>query len=245
MTKLIKGEFYRVTHSGIFFKVFIVFGLFPLSMPFVAISDMDEVNMFYILLSYAQGGGFLISGYVGIVLSAMISNMFQNRTYYYEIMNGTNTHHIILSKIIVYNCITTSVLIIPAIITFAIMSNNYPLGDLNQLWLTVILGAVIIMNFTCFTVLISMLIRHILGGPVLVYTVSILPVMFYMTIPEITDNYKWLTNILNCMPQTQLIEFVKPEYETVFIIKVICSFVVIFAALYTLTYMSYKKRNFK
>lgn len=245
MTKLIKAEFYRVSHSGIFLKVFIVFGLLPLSMPFVSIPDMDEVNMLYILLAYAQGGGFLISGYVGIVLSAMISNMYQNRTYYYEIMNGANTHHVILSKLIVYNCITAAVLIIPAIITFAIMGNNYPLGDLKQLWLTVILGIVIILNFTCFTVFLSMLIRHILGGPVLVYTVSMLPTIVYFTVSEVTDKYKWVTDILSYIPQTQIMEFVKPEYETDFIAKVIGGFVVCFAVLYALTYASYKKKNFK
>ncbi|MBR5512817.1 MAG: hypothetical protein IKV85_02370 [Ruminococcus sp.] len=241
MTKLIKAEFYRVTHSGIFFVVFVVFGLLPLAMPFISLADMNEVNMFYILLAYAQGGGFLISGYVGIVLSAMISNMFQNRTYYYEIMNGANTHHIILSKIIVYNCITAAVLIIPAIITFAIMGNIYPLGDLKQLWLTIILGIIIILNFACFTIFI----RHILGGPVLIYTISMLPTMAYMTISELTDGYKWLTDALSYMPQIQIMEFVKPEYETNFIIKVIGSFFVSFIGLYALTYVSYKKKNFR
>ncbi len=245
MTKLIKAEFYRVTHSGIFLKVFILVGLFPLALPFTAMADMEEVNLHSILLIYAQMGGIVMSELVGIMLSAMISNMYQNRTYYYEIMDGANTHHIILSKLIVYNCISTAVLIIPAIITFAITGNCYPIGDLKQLWLTVILGIIIILNFTCFTIFITMLIRHSLGGPILVYTLGTLPTFVYMLLSELSDKYKWVTDILSYIPQTQLMEFVKPEYETNFIVKVIGGFVVCFAVLYTLTYISHKKKNFK
>jgi hypothetical protein len=93
-------------------------------MVFVSLSDLDEINMLSVLTIYSQGGGFLISGYVGIILSAMISNMYQNRTYYYEIMDGASTHHIILSKIIVYDIISAAVLIIPTIITFIVMGNS-------------------------------------------------------------------------------------------------------------------------
>lgn len=245
MTKLIKAEFYRVTHSGIFLKIFILVGLFPLVLPFTATADMEEINLHSILLIYAQMGGLVMSELVGIMLSAMISNMYQNRTYYYEIMDGANTHHIILSKLIVYNCISTAVLIIPAIITFAIAGKCYPIGDLKQLWLTVILGSVIILNFTCLTIFISMLIRHSLGGPILVYTIGMLPTFVYMLFSELSDKYKWVTDILSYIPQTQIMEFVKPEYETDFIVKVIGGFVVIFITLYALTYVSYKKKNFK
>lgn len=245
MSKLIKAEFYRVSHSGIFLKIFILVGLFPLVLPFTATADMEEINLHSILLIYAEMGGIVMSELVGIMLSAMISNMYQNRTYYYEIMDGANTHHTILSKLIVYSCISTVVLIIPAIITFVIAGNCYPIGDLKQLWLTVILGVVIILNFTCFTIFISMLIRHSLGGPILVYTLGMLPTFVYMLLSELSDKYKWVTDILSYIPQTQIMEFVKPEYETDFIVKVIGGFVVCFAVLYALTYASYKKKNFK
>ena len=245
MNKLIKAEFYRVSHSGIFLKIFIIMGLFPLLMVFVSLSDLDEINMFSVLTTYSQGGGFLISGYVGIILSAMISNMYQNRTYYYEIMDGASTHHIILSKIIVYDIISAAVLIIPTILTFIVMGNSYPMGGLEEIGTTVFLGILIIMNIVNCTIFITMLIRHILGGPVLNYTLGIFPMMIYLTLPQLIDNHKKITDVLSFLPYTQITEFVKPEYENSFIFKVVGTFVVCFAVLYALTYASYKKKNFK
>mgnify|MGYP003289439650 CR=1 FL=1 len=245
MSKLIKAEFYRVSHSGIFLKIFIVMGLFPLLMVFISLSNFDERNMFSVLYMYSQDGGFLISGYVGILLSAMISNMYQNRTYYYEIMDGANTHHIILSKIIVYDIISAAVLIIPTIIVFIVMGNSYPMGGLEEIGTTVFLGILIIMNIVNCTIFITMLIRHILGGPVLNYTLGIFPTMAYMTLPELVDDHEKIIDVLSFLPHTQFTEFVKPEYETDFIVKVIGGFVVCFAVLYALTYASYKKKNFK
>ena len=103
----------------------------------------------------------------------------------------------------------------------------------------------IIMNIVNCTIFITMLIRHILGGPVLNYTLGIFPMMIYLTLPQLIDNHNKITDVLSFLPYTQITEFVKPEYESSFIFKVVGAFVVCFAVLYALTYASYKKKNFK
>ena len=248
MSKLIKAEFYRSVRSGIFFMIFCVFGLLPTVMPFASLADMEQKNLYQFLIFYSQSGGILITGYFGIIVSAMISNLYYNRTYYYEIMDGANTHHIIFSKLIVYNVFSTAVMIIPPVIAYSIVGNKYGIGEMNELWLTVLLGIIIILNISCINVFISMLIRHILAAPILIYSLSMIPLFVYLMIietSEMTGVNKFITKALSCSLTIQITEFVKADYSTGFVVKVIGSFVVFFVGLYTLTYISYKKKNFK
>lgn len=248
MSKLIKAEFYRSVRSGIFFIIFCIFGLLPTVMPFLSLADMEQKNLYQFLLYYSEGGGIMITGYFGIVVSAMISNLYYNRTYYYEIMDGANTHHIIFSKLIVYNVFSAAVLIIPPVIVYSIVGNKYGIGEMNELWLTVLLGIIIILNISCINVFISMLIRHILAAPILIYTLSMLPLFAYMMIIETADMTgvsKYIVKAMRCMPTIQITEFVKADYSTGFVAMVIGSFVVFFVGLYTLTYISYRKKNFR
>ncbi|MBE6840226.1 MAG: hypothetical protein E7506_03095 [Ruminococcus sp.] len=248
MSKLIKAEFYRVSHSGIFLKILIVFGLLPTVMPFLSLADMEQKNLYQFLIFYSEFSGVIITGYFGIVVSAMASNLYYNRMHYYEIMDGANTHHIILSKLIVYNVFSIAVLIIPPVIVYSIVGNKYGIGEMKELWLTVLLGIVIILNITCIIVFISMIIRHILAAPILIYTLSMLPLFAYMMIIETADMTgvsKFIVKAMRCIPTIQITEFVKADYSTGFVATVIGSFVVFFVGLYTLTYISYKKKNFR
>ncbi len=248
MNKLIKAEFYRSLRSGMYFPIFVICGIFALLFPLLmGETDPEMDNLYYHLMNYSQGSGIMIVAYVGIILSAMIGNMYQNRTYYYEIMNGSNTHHIILSKLAVYNTYSFAVLILPAVIVFAVIGSKTGTGGMENPWLAAILGAVIITNIICFTVFVTMLIRHVIAGAILMYTYSMGVTMVYMFVSDeaLCDNAETMEKIFSVFPQVQILNLAQLEYTNEYIATVIGSFIVTFALMYTLTYISYRKKNFR
>ena len=60
---------------GVFLKIFIIMGLFPLLMVFVSLSDLDEINMFGVLTTYSQGGGFLFLSIQSEIFTKELSNV--------------------------------------------------------------------------------------------------------------------------------------------------------------------------
>ncbi|MBE6862375.1 MAG: hypothetical protein E7497_05700 [Ruminococcus sp.] len=248
MNKLIKAEYYRSLRSGIYFPIFVICGIFALLFPFLmGETDSETDNLYYHLMNYSQGSGILIVAYVGIILSAMIGNMYQNRTYYYEIMNGSNTHHIILSKLVVYGSYAFAVIIIPAIIYHVIIGVDKGTGGMESPCLAAVLGTIIILNIIFFTVFVTMLIRHVIAGAILMYSYSMGVTMVYMFVSDeaLCENAKTMEKIFGIFPQVQILNLAQLEYTGGYIATVIGSFIVIFALMYTLTYISYKKKNFR
>ncbi len=248
MNKLIKAEYYRSLRSGIYFPIFVICGIFALLFPsLMGEVDPEMDNLFYHLMNYSQGSGIMIVAYAGIIISAMIGNMYQNRTYYYEIMNGSDTHHIILSKLAVYGSYSLVVLIIPAIIYHSIIGADKGTGGMESPWLAAVLGTIIILNIIFFTVFVSMLIRHVIAGAILMYTYSMGITMVYMFVSDeaLCDNVETMEKIFGVFPQVQILNLAQLEYTNEYIASVIGSFIVIFALMYTLTYISYKKKNFR
>ena len=54
-----------------------------------------------------------------------------------------------------------------------------------------------------------------------------------------------MEKIFGVFPQVQILNLAQLEYTNEYIASVIGSFIVIFALMYTLTYISYKKKNFR
>ncbi len=246
MSKLIKAEFYRITHSGTFFPLLLITGALPIVLAFLSTTNMEEVNFFTSLSVYSQGASYTVSALISVVMSAMISNMYHNRTYYYEIMNGERIYKIIFSKLTVYNGLSVVIVIIPAIIVLLVVWVKKGSGGMQDPLLSALLGTVLIINITSVTILMSMIIRHILACPIFLYTFNCLIFGVYLSLEVISsDSLKFLKKILGLLPQTQIMELAQPKYSASFIIKVTGSFIVLFTLLYTLTYLSYKKKNYK
>ena len=244
MNKFLKAEFYRSIRSGLFFPILVFFGLFPWVTTALNASLMEEKDLFSILFLHSQGGG-IVFWY--LVISLMLGNAYQDRTYYYEIIDGANTHKIILSRLVVYNTFTTAILIIPAIIVFSIIGATTGLGDMESPWVAAILGSVIILNLNNLTVLITMIIRRMLGGAVLLLTLNMFSVTIYelLSYEENSKVQEFVAKLLGYLPQIQIFTFVQPEYSVKYICEVIGSFIVMLVLFYSLTYISYKKKNFR
>lgn len=248
MNKLIKAEYYRSMRSGIYFPIFVIFGLGSLFMPSLMgglEGDMD--NLYFHLMNYSQGAGLMLVSYVCIVMAAMLGNMYQNRTYYYEIMNGESTHNIILSKLAVYGSYAFAVLIVPAVIYHVIIGVDRGTGGMKSPWLAAVLGTVIMLNVAFFTVFLAMLVRHLVAGVIVMYTYSMGVTMGYMMFTEMgaPEANEKIERIFNLFPQVQILNLAQLEYKREYIVSVIGSLIVTFALMYTLTYISYKRKNFR
>lgn len=246
MNKLVRAEFYRTTHSGIYFMIFVIVGVFSMVCPFIFTEGLSERNLYSYLTNFSAVSGMMLVDFMGIIMSVMLGNMYQNRTYYYEIMNGTGTRRIIFSKLIVYNALSFAVLLIPAISVFSIITAKTGTGGMENPWLTAILAAVIIMNITCFNVLATMIIRHMIIGAIAVYSYSMAVTISYMVFSEgLGSNMpKAAERIFNLFPQVQIFNLAQLKYPAEFIVSVIASFIVTFAVFYALAYISYKRKRF-
>ncbi len=251
MCKLIKAEFYRMTHSGIYFFLLLLVSTFPILFSITSLYNIENESLLAYVSIYCEAAGFMIPAFLGVIISATLCNMYQNRIYYYELMNGENTHKIILSKLAVYNIISIVFVIIPAIIFIAVLGADAPAGSMENVGLTIFLGCIAVFNVTCTTIFISMIVRHILGASMLFYMFN----MGIMTVStftieiaydgDVSKTIKTINKILEFFPSIQLTKLAQPEYSDSFILKVILGFVVTFTALYSLTYISYKKKNFR
>ncbi len=246
MNKLIKAEFYRTTHSGVYFMIFLIVGIFSIVCPFIFTEELSERNLYSYLTNFSAVSGMMLVDFMGIIMSVMLGNMYQNRTYYYEIMSGAKTHRIILSKLTVYNALSFAVVLLPAVAVFGIITAKTGTGGMETPWLTAILATVIILNITCFNVLLTMLIRHMIIGAIAIYSYSMLVTICYMIFSEGIGSKvpKIAERILNFFPQVQIFNIAQLKYSPEFIFYVIASFIVTFAVLYILVYLSYKRKKF-
>lgn len=219
MCKLIKAEFYRLTRSGIFFIILILGSIIPILVPLINMNMIETESLFAYVSIYCETASFFVSAFLGVIISATLCNMYQNRTYYYEIMNGESTHKIILSKLAVYNILSVVLTIIPAIVFLAVLGADVPVGPMENVGLTIFLGCITVFNVTCTTIYISMLIRHILGAPMLFYMSNMLIMTVSMFTIEMdydgesSKSIKTINKVLEFFPSIQITKLAQPEYS--------------------------------
>ena len=251
MNKLIKAEFYRSLRSGIYLPIYALMSLFMVYMTFLtygesAVVDGDGYELLAFLASYSESGVMVLGEVVSIIISFMIGKLYSDRFHYYEIMDGANTHHIILSKLIVYNIYSFVIIVIPAAVSYTAVAVSYGTGGMEKPWLPILLLTIIISNATSMILLLSMIIRRAIIGAVVSYTYSMMVIILYLfydaEISGVRNKFTgFLLEIFPCVQITKLcFDYTSSDY----IIKVVASFIVTIV-LYTLTYISHKRKNFR
>ena len=177
----------------------------------------------------------------------MIGKLYSDRFHYYEIMDGANTHHIILSKLIVYNIYSLVIVVVPAAVSYTAVAVNYGTGGIEKPWLPILLLTIIIMNATSLVLLLSMIIRRAIIGAVISYCYAMIIIMLYMFYDaEITGVSNKFTGFLfDTSPYIQITKLGYDYTSAEYIAMVAGSFVVTVSLLYTLTYISHRRKNFR
>lgn len=251
MNKLIKAEFYRSMRSGIFLPIYVLMSLFTIYMTFLTykagVDCEDGTELFWFLASYSETGAMVLSEVIGIIISLMIGKLYSDRFHYYEIMDGANTHHIILSKLIVYNIYSLVIVVVPAAVSYTAVAVNYGTGGIEKPWIPILLLTIIVIHATSLVLLISMIIRRAIIGVVISYCYAMITMMLYMFYDaEITGTRNKIAGFLfDTSPYIQITKLGYDYTSAKYIAMVAGSFVVTVSLLYTLTYISHRRKNFR
>ena len=251
MNKLIKAEFYRSMCSGIFLPIYVLMSLFTIYMTFLTykagVDCEDGTELFWFLASYSETGAKVLSEVIGIIISLMIGKLYSDRFHYYEIMDGANTHHIILSKLIVYNIYSLVIVVVPAAVSYTAVAVNYGTGGIEKPWIPILLLTIIVIHATSLVLLISMIIRRAIIGVVISYCYAMITMMLYMFYDaEITGTRNKIAGFLfDTSPYIQITKLGYDYTSAKYIAMVAGSFVVTVSLLYTLTYISHRRKNFR
>lgn len=246
MSKLIRAEWYRLVHSGNFFKYFIVVCLLVAFMIFGVETASYKKTLFKNIAILGEGLAILIPTCIGTLVAVVIGNSYNNRTAYYEIMDGNSTFSIVLSKLIVYSSAVLVLFGVPTGAYFAYVGIANGVGETSNPAMFSILFIIIVIHFVASSVLMTLFVRSLIGGILISYLryvlfeglISILVSSSFNGIEVLDDISCWLIT-------TQLTNLTKTNYDIYFIAVVFASFIVEFVCLYMIVYKSFQNKKFK
>lgn len=229
MTNLIKAEFYRIWHSSrllIYIIGLCIFGAYTSFM-----SDSLDITR----------QSFVAAAPMGMVISLMaagivIGRHYQNRTAYYEIMDGVSFHNIILSRICVYTPFMVGFYFIPVSAILIFFDGSTELIRFLLLLLIIFLRLLIFAVCVC-------LVFKTRDGAILPYVRFMIEMMPMMIIAgeEVSISDDKLFSALNWLPFFQCYSL-GGEIENTLIVKIIVGFVVEASVMYALAYMSHRRK---
>ena len=242
MAKLIKAEWYRLRHSGIF--VFLLFALSFLMVIFPVVngSEYFTESIAYNIPEFIGISQTAVPMFIGTIISAALGMIFSNRTGYYEVMDGNKTSHIILRKVAVYSITSLAAYCIPAGIYFAYTGIANGTGGYKNLPMFALLFVIIFLHIITSSVLVVLITKSLAGAVFPYARFFIIEMMFF----EVTGaTIKGIDKAAVWFPTQQLTFLKRESYDSDFIIKVFLSFLIEFIILYLFAYITYKKKNFR
>lgn len=252
MIGLIKAEWYKLLHTGILKYFIVLCFIFPVTIM------MADLNWYKMTLSeniflFAQNTVMMMPMFLSLAISVPIGLSYQSRTAYYEIMDGRKTCEIIFSKVILYTLIFVAGITVTCGAYFGILGAINGLGNLSDIPLRFMFVEIIIIRICTVSVLISMLIKHIIGLAVSILRFMILDNLLLMLTTPInaySDSGSDLTAITaqsssNWFISGQMTKILSADIDSKLIIAIFITFIIEFAIWYVLTYISYKHKKFK
>ncbi|MDO5559732.1 MAG: hypothetical protein Q4F95_09055 [Oscillospiraceae bacterium] len=226
MTDLIKAEWFRLRHSGSMFKLLTAAFLTGVLFSFVnGILCFDRAS-----LSAGSPTGMM---FVSIAASAAIGTHYQNRTAYYEIMDGRSDHAIILSRLAVYSSYATVFYFVPVSVLLMIFDGGAESAKF------LILLYFILLRLLLFCICLVLIFKNA-AGFVLIFPRIIIEVLLLNMVTDPT----FLTGILPVLKWLPLCQcqYIGSSQGGEITAKVIIGFIIEAAVMYTVAYTSYKKK---
>lgn len=230
MNNLIKAEFFRLRHSNRL--LFNIIGLCIIGIGTSFLNDFLDINR----QNFAAGGAPM-----GMVFSLMgigfaIGLHYQNRTAFYEVMDGVSAHKTILSRMCVYIPIMICSYFIPVSAVLMIKDGG------SDIALFLLMLLIIFLRLTIFTICGCLIFKSGEGGilPFARFIAEMLPVML-MSQEELDISSEKILSVLNWLPIFQVYSLAG-EIDGTLIMKVIVGFVVEVAVMYALAHTSHRKK---
>lgn len=246
MGRLMKTELFRMSNSG---KNMVSFAIVLILLCFYPFSGQWEYldAPLAISLVYFWKNVYVFLLIAGFFVAILLASQYQSRLYYYEVMNGENTHKIILSKLVIYIGYIVLFFIIPNLILYITLAVRNGLGGYENIIMSVGLFGVTTFRMITRAVLLTMIIRRLIPVLGILYISFMLEQAIILIIEGIFDtSHKLWKVIFNFFISQQVNNFYQPmEYAGEFVVTVIVSFIMEAVLLYGLTWYSYKKKNFR
>lgn len=247
MNNLIKAEWYRIIHTGILKYFIIVCCIFPV------IIIMTDLNCYKMTISenmilFAQNAAMMAPLFLTIAISIPISQIYQNKLAYYEIMSGMKIRKIILSKVVIYNAIFVVGTAFTLVMYFGILGIINGVGDMSNIPLRFVLFIILIIHICTVSVLICMLVKHIIALAIVLLRFMFfdsLMMLFIMPIDsELDIAVIGSQNSSDWFISGQMTKIFSADINSNMILMVIATTAFEIAVWYILTYISYKKKMF-
>ncbi len=251
MTKQIRAEWYRLSHSSIFLPLIVIASLLSLGMAplnhggFAEFFDASFDEALYSLIASLQLG---LAMMITTLTAVACGMAYANRTAYYEIMDGNSVSSILMSRLLVYVPLTVVSFLLPFFGLCAYIYVQNGTVEYNDLPQFVIVTTCVFLRMVTFCILSTMLFKSLLGAamPYLRYmTIEMLG--FEMALAAVYDNqenYNTLHNLYECFPMGQIMALGEQTISDTLVIKAVVGLVVEFAMIYILAYVSGKKKLF-
>ena len=230
MSNLIKAEFYRIKNS---------------SHQLTAITGLCIFGVLLLFMDDAASGltrqSFVSTMPMGMVISLMaigvaIGRHYQNRTGFYEIMDGVSAHKIIFSRICVYTPLLIGFYFIPVSVIIMFFDG----GSDSVRFLSMLL--IIYLRLLVFTVSVCLIFKTGEGAilPYVRFMAEILPTMLVFQ-EELDISHGKIMSVFSWLPMFQIYSLAG-ETDGILIMKIIVGFLVEAAVMYALAYTSHRKK---
>ena len=247
MFNLIRAEFYRLRHSGLYALIMFLCTLgLVLIFPFT-VNKPKFMDASLAVSVYFMSQAFLILIFMGAftVMGVYIGTSYNNRMAYYEIMNGYSPFKIILAKCFSVGLAGAVIVYIPvaAILGFSAVKNGT--GIIEQPLILFVLLFVMVLHASLVTLLYSMACKNLVFASVLAYVrfgiIDMVPALV------ITQEFKKLAkyDALNLSISSQAMNLHSATYDTKYILYVVLTCVVECAFAFGLVYYTYRNKKFK
>lgn len=245
MIKLIKGEIYRLTHTGHIFIWMIIASLFTLGMVILFNKDSLDMNVAYFAALFAEMGTAFQPVVIAVLIPVAVSRLYSHKTGYYEVMDGSDPALAILSKLTVYSLTAAVVYIMPVVIFMCIIGIANGTGEID-FPMFLLLYLVLTLRVTVASVMFSMIIKNGAAGFLCYARYHILELaglpmiglIFPKTQDVIIEISKWLP-----MAQFTVLSDVG-KFEGEFVMKTLVGFAAETVLWFVWAYFNYRNKRF-
>lgn len=245
MIRLIKAEWYKLVHTGILKYFILVCLMFPV------MTMMTDLNWYKMTLSenmflFSQNSAVMMPLFLSIAINIPISQAYQNKTAYYEIMDGRKTNEIIFSKVILYTLIFFVGITVTCGTYLSILGIINGVGDMPDIPLRFILAEITIMRVCIVSVLICMLVKNIIGLVIAILRFTFLDSLV-VTIMMSSESGITAANSqsgADWFISGQMMRIFGADTDNRLILIIVLTLIFEIAFWYALTYISYKRKIF-
>lgn len=244
MNKHLKAELYRTVHTGRFFIYYLlcVAGIFAIL--FGTNVNIENYDFRIMIANMSQFSSMIVGTGLGTMLAVLQGGLYSSRMYFYEVMDGAKTHHIIFSKLIT-QLLLSLIYVVPTAVAMSFVLNKYGAQEMEKPWTAILLYAVITIHICLRVTLLTMLTGRLLVAVVLPYAITMLEVV-PIILQELLQNtiFAIPDSFLEWFPSLQMMNLFELCEQPGFIVRVLLSFALNMILLYGIVYHKYSKKHF-